>query len=209
MAKEYPNNPFNILGVYFSASTQVKHEGMNWYNDAFKIAEKIALPLGAAPAQVAGVIAALSPNVRWERNVTDAEHLMNAHNAGAEDWRTTKVSAYPLNRAKAVTILDQDYELPEPILGVLNGNKTKAFFTCIENPRDSHAVCVDGHARCIFYGVREALKSKSMGDREYHHIANAYREAARIITDIEGELILPMQVQAVTWCQWRIHHGIA
>ena len=209
MAKDYPNNPFNILGVYFSASTQVKQDGMTWYNDANAICAKLAAKYNTDEGLAAGVIAALSPNVRWERNVADAELMLAAQHAGDADWRSTKVSAYPLNRTKATIIMDNELTFAEEIQDVLNGNKTKAFYTCISNPKDFEAVCVDGHARCIFYGVREALKSKSMGDREYHHIANAYREAARIITDIEGELILPMQVQAVTWCQWRIHHGIA
>lgn len=209
MAKDYPTNPFNILGVYFSASTQIKHEGMHWYSDANEICDKIATKYKTDTWLVAGVVAALSPNVRWERNVTDAELILAAEYADDVDWRSTTVSAYPLNRAKAVTIMDNNLTASDDIHSVLNGNKTKAFFTCISNPKDFDAVCVDGHARCIFYGVREALKSKSMGDREYNHIANAYREAARIISDIEGEHILPMQVQAVTWCHWRIHHGIA
>lgn len=207
MAKTYPNNPFNILGVYFSASTSAKAQGMSWYSDANRICNDLARVYSVNPKTAAGVIAALSPNVRWERNVADAENIIAAFAACNENWRETKVSAYPLNRDKSAKILLGDSDL-DYIPTILGGNKTKAFYGCISDPSNSDEVCVDGHARCIFYGHREALKSKSMGDREYHHIADAYRECAEIIRKTEEIDITPMQVQAVTWVHWRELHNI-
>jgi len=211
--KVYENNPFNIVGCWFSASPEEHIAGKTWYQTANDISSRIGDLVNVRNDLVQGVIAALSPNVRWERNVKDAETFLQAYKStlGEEDWDYTQVrlSAYPLNREKAWRILTEGVLGSDKINKILNGNKTKAFFECINNPNNHHAVCVDGHARNIFYGTRVALKSKSMGDKEYHHIAAAYREAAGIISKVEGVDILPMQVQAVTWTHWRVRHGIA
>lgn len=215
--KIYENNPFNIVGCYFSASTEEKVAGLNWYPNAKAIASRIGDIVNIRDEIVEGVIAALSPNVRWERNCKDAETLLTAmvsSQSDSTDWRETRLSAYPLNREKACKILSVTYfgmgpDLIDNIRNILNGNKTKAFFQCINDPANPTAVCVDGHARNIFYGSRVALKSKSMGDNEYNHIANAYREAADIISKAEERKVLPMEVQAVTWTHWRVRHGIA
>lgn len=68
----------NILKVYRQATEAEHKHGTTWYakaqSHAQRIADKHVVPLRV----VVGVIAALSPNNKWERNVTDADQMLSA-----------------------------------------------------------------------------------------------------------------------------------
>lgn len=110
--------------------------------------------------------------------------------------RTRRVSEsasiYPANKTKAFSIVHEGVK-PELILG---GNKVKAFYANILNPRYSKAVTVDTHAARAAFGkhtltpqeVRYAFSAK--GNRA---IQQAYRVVAK------RHKVLPMKLQAVVW----------
>lgn len=184
----------NILGIYAQASGEELAEGFHWYETAHTFAEGLALRYQVGDHQdqekrieaAAGVIAALSPQISWDRNMVLADRLC----AGL---RVTGV--YSANIAKAHAIQAG----AEP-LEILGGNKVRAFFECIANPYCSRAVVVDRHALAIVEGrvLSEAERRGALRDRVYGEIANAYIEAARI-----AKLDAPHEMQAVTWLVWR------
>lgn len=189
----------NILAVFFQASEDELREGKMWYSNAFDTAKAIAsrydLPGGIDT--VAAVIAALSPNNRWNRNVRDAEALIRTYCAGGE-LDALKVSSYGQNKVKAIRILKG--ESPDDVLG---GNKVRAFYECIANG-NSTAVCIDGHAFSIWSGQRVVTsKTPSISDKLYAAISEDYRRAALVVSSVTGVCYSAMQVQAITWVVWR------
>lgn len=186
----------SILAVFFQATEAERHEGLSWYGRAQQVARRIAETNDEICFRtVAGVIAALSPNNRWERNVADAEALIKVFTYGG-DCDALKVSTFGKNKAKAIAILKG----ADP-LGVLGGNKVRAFYQCILGDDD---VCVDGHAYSVWLGQRvPTSKTPSISDKLYNKIASDYRLATKEIIGITGDFYLPSQVQAVTWVVWR------
>lgn len=190
----------SILAVFFSASTAELCEGREWYSQANMYACELAFKYNVHVETAAGVIAALSPNNRWNRNLIDAEALIKAYvNGGNVD--DVKVSTFNKNKAKAVSILEGTSPLD-----ALGGRKVRAFYLCIMY---EDAVCVDGHAYSIWLGQRVATtKTPSISAKLYEQIADDYRKATAQINTITGQHLTPAQVQAVTWVVWRnLNHG--
>lgn len=186
----------SILAVFFQASVAEVLEGLQWYTRASDAAQVIAENyLDGRYNAAAGIIAALSPNNRWERNVKDAEKLAKVFASGG-DLDEVKVSSYGANKVKAISILSGN----DP-LDVLGGHKVRAFYRCIIG---EDAVCVDGHAYSIWLGERVATSSTpKISDKLYNQIAEDYRIAAKQISNIKGEFYTPAQIQAITWVTWR------
>jgi hypothetical protein len=144
---------------------------------------------------VAGVIAALSPNNRWQRNVSDAEALIKAYVFG-DDIDAIKVSTYSKNKEKAIKILRGG--CPPDVLG---GLKVRAFYSCIAGGDD---VCIDGHAFAIWSGQRiTTSKTPNITPKLYAKVAEDYRVAASVINQVLNDNLTAAEVQAVTWVAWR------
>jgi len=192
----------NILAVYQLASAAEVTEGKAWYARAYNIACELQTRYGVARNKCAGVIAALSPRNKWERNVLDAENLLQAWNAGrAEGCATVKVCTFGGNKAKAVRILELDCPSDEAIMNVLSGPKLREFYSCIAGMDDE--VCIDGHAYSIWTGGRVTLANvPSIGKKVRQQIKNDYIVAAAQAG------IFPCEMQAITWCAWRRIHGV-
>ena len=100
----------NILAVFFSASAAELCEGKEWYANANAYACALAIQYNIHVETAAGVIAALSPNNRWTRNLIDAEALIKVYSHGG-DPRDVKVATFNKNKAKAIAILEGGYPL--------------------------------------------------------------------------------------------------
>lgn len=187
----------HILATFFHASAQERADGASWYHRASVAAAEIAAECSLSVATVAGVIAALSPNNRWERNVRDAALLCRLFVAGgAAAAETCRVSTYSLNKRKALAILAGSHPLE-----TLGGLKVRAFYGCIMG---DNSVCVDGHAYAIWAGERIATtKTPKIGAKLYASISAAYVQAADTINAVTGEVYSAAQVQAITWLTWR------
>jgi hypothetical protein len=191
----------SILAVFFSASPAEIQEGEEWYARANRLARELGERYNIPMHVAAGVIAALSPNNRWERNTRDAEALIRVYEMGG-NVDACKVSTFGKNKAKAIDILMG----AEP-LDVLGGLKVRAFYSCIIGGND---VCVDGHAYSIWLGQRVAtFSTPKISERLYCTIAADYCRAAQQINQITGKCYTGAQVQAITWVTWRnlIHNG--
>lgn len=186
----------NILAVFFRSNAVELNEGLCWYQQAAAIARRLGNQyLNGDTYLAAAVIAALSPNNRWSRNVADAEALIKVFAAGGS-CDAVKVSTFGKNKGKAIAILKG--ALPLDILG---GLKVRAFYQCILG---HDAVCVDGHAYSIWLGHRVTTSATpKISEKLYEKISQDYRVAAQQINLITGENYSPAQVQAVTWVVWR------
>lgn len=185
-----------ILAVYFSANHAEIQHGSQWYKQAQTIAQTIANSYGLSLQTVAGVIAALSPSNRWERNVVDADLLCKLYTSGG-DCETLKVSTYNANKTKALQILAGFAPL-----GILGGLKVRAFYDCIMGNHD--VVCVDGHAYSLWLGDRvPTTRTPKISPKLYATIAADFTIAASQINSIVGANYKPAQIQAITWVAWR------
>ena len=195
------HNIDNIKAIHQLATLTEQQDGISWYPDAKAIAVSLAERYGIPAAQAVGVIAALSPRNRWERNVQDADALIAAYIAGGPSQAMlTKVCTFTSNKAKAVKILDSGLETIPTALDILSGPKLREFASCIAGLND---VCIDGHAFCIWQGERTGLKDvPAIGVKLRREIKADYQTAA----DELG--ITPSACQAITWCTWRRIHGV-
>lgn len=198
----------SILATYFQASLLDRQAGMAWYGAAHEICCTLGQKYDVHSDIVAGVIAALSPNNRWESNVTDAEIMLRAWAADIP-YGAVKVATYGANKYKAASILDRQLNRDD-IRYVLRGNKTIAFFMCIASNGVSDTPCIDGHAYNVWNGTVSNLKDvPSISDKTYRIIQDAYRDAAKIISTVTGIQHSAAQVQAITWVAYRrIHKGL-
>ena len=189
----------NITSVYRDADETQHAEGLVWYEQAKRGAYHIALKHDVPVYIAVAVIAALSPNNKWARNLVNADALIGAFVNG-DGIDSVKVSTYHKMKAKAWDIL---WALPSynDAKRMLKGQKITSFFCDIMGEFN---VTIDGHARNIAYGERVGLTDDrtNIGVREYRALQAAYEEAARRVG------LMPYQLQAITWRVWRDRHGI-
>jgi hypothetical protein len=189
----------NIMACYRAADSVQVNEGLLWYSDAKQAAHDIAVKHGVPVYIVVAVIAALSPNNKWSRNVVNADALIGAFVNG-DGIDAVRVSTYNKMKQKAWDILAArpDYDGAKRML---KGQKITSFFMDIMGEFN---VTIDGHARNIAYDERVGLTDDrtNIGVREYRAIQAAYEEAARRLR------LMPYQLQAITWRVWRDRHGI-
>lgn len=175
------------------------NSAMHWYdeaqNEATKIAERLDMPVYI----VVGVMAALSPNNKWERNIVNAEELCKAFQDG-QGMDSVKVSTYHKMKEKAWNILTEfgDYDR---VVEQLKGQKIVAFFRNIMGEDD---ITIDGHARNIYYNERVGLTDAktSIGKKEYAKLQEEYLTVAKEFD------MLGRQMQAITWVAWKKKHNI-
>ena len=206
----------HIVAEFLNSSDKNKIEGQQWYKTAHIIAAQIAKTFNIKLIKVVGVIAALSPNNHWDKNIIDAESLIAAYNSGMsydQIFDEIKVSTFNPNKRKALNVLfdlacESVKELIKPKKE--SGHKVLSFFNCIYDYNNPLVVCIDGHALSIYLGDRITVNdSKSnMTPKQYAHIQEAYRLATDKINEIEGRTYIPMEIQAITWLAYRERHNL-
>jgi len=210
-------NIYKILATFHKANPNIIIDGIDWYERAKKTCKIIAKDTGLNIRIVVGVVAALSPNNKWSKNIIDAQNLcLTFVNSGNLDQ--VKVSTYGAMKRKALEILEIAHtyqssrrggnKLNMQVIEILNGQKITAFYECIMG---EDSCCIDGHAKNIYYGKRYNLTDPktNVTKKEFRVISEAYREATRVINEVHGTDYKAYHVQAITWTQWRIEHGIS
>lgn len=200
--KALPDNEkmiYNIISVWTDADETQRAEGLIWYENAQKAAHDIAIKYDVPVYIVVAVIAALSPNNKWARNLVNADALIGAFLRG-DGIDAVKVSTYHAMKGKAWDILvaRPDYDGAK---AMLKGQKITSFFCDIMGEFN---VTIDGHARNIAYDEKVGLTDdrSNIGKLEYRALQAAYEEAARRVG------LMPYQLQAITWRVWRDRWGI-
>ena len=195
------SNVENIKAIYQLSTLLEKQNGLSWYPDASQIALNLADRYEISEPQAIGVLAALSPRNRWERNIEDASRLIAAYLAGGEEQALlTKVCTFTSNKKKAIRILQSKHAGHDDVLAILSGPKLREFYSCIAGFDN---ICIDGHAFCIWQGERTGLKDvPAIGVKLRREIKADYKAAADEL-GMTGSAL-----QAVTWCAWRRIHGV-
>lgn len=189
----------NIIEVYNECTMTEHVDGIAWYSvakgQARDIADKHELPL----CIVVGVIAALSPTNKWERNIQDAAAMCEAFVSGGYCEDVT-VCTYKKMRDKAWSILVDMPNDAQTVANILKGPKITDFFWCILG----HDVCViDGHAWCIANADRRTMQEvPNIGKKHRQELQDAYRVAAHKAG------LTAYEMQAITWVAWKRIHNV-
>lgn len=190
----------NILKVYRQATVDEYKRGTDWYAKAKAQAQEIAVRHDVPLRVVVGVIAALSPNNKWERNVKDASDLIAAFLRG-DPADVCKPCTYTKMRDKAWSVIEQMPETDEAVATILNGQKIVSFF---KNIMGHDTVTIDGHAYNIARGKRASLTSDetNINKSTYLEMQAAYQRAAKRVG------LKVYELQAITWVVWKRIHNI-
>lgn len=192
----------NILKLYRKANADDITAGLEWYDRAKRAALLMSHKYDLPVTTIVGVMAALSPNNRWERNVRDAEHMVYCYtNNSTKEDAFTGVCTYTNNKQKSWDMLLEQMETHDEILAKLNGQKTRSFYSNIIGLDE---VTIDGHAYNIARNQRVNLTDDktNIGKRLYRELQAAYIRAA----EIAG--VKPHEMQAITWTAWKRIHNI-
>jgi len=194
----------NILAIYKMATPEEKRDGIVWYADALRDCTRIALDTSVPLHIVVGVVASLSPNNKWERNIQNAKDLIHACVNG-DGIDSVKVCTYHKMKEKAWSILEA---MPDHdgVITILNGQKIVSFY---RNIMGDDTCTIDGHARNIAYAERVGLTDDktNIGVREYRTLQAEYVQAAKR-TRVNGRALKAFELQAITWVTWRRIHNI-
>ena len=193
----------SITAVFNLASQADRNQGINWYSKALDFAYELEASYGIQLETIVGVIAALSPRNRWERNMQDAESMVKVYAAGGDynDLMSLKVCTFTTGKQKAAAILTDKVSDRDALLAILKGPKLCEFFNCILGDVDD--VCIDGHAYSIWVGDRITLANvPSIGKKLRQTIKADYQQAAKNLGLKSHEL------QAITWVCWKRIHGV-
>ncbi len=177
-----------ITKAYKSASRSQRKRGRAWYTEAHNLCLTLAEHNRVSLAQVAGVMAALSPQCPWSENV-------RATIAMVRTGQTGTTICYKANVSKAHDILQGN--APEVVLG---GEKVRAFFENILDPQRSQAVTIDTHAARAAYGKTD-LSAKEIQAVFRKPLNGVIQEAYRAVA--KRYRMIPCELQAVVWLQVR------
>ena len=105
----------NILSVYYRSNELDKVQGKAWYETAHNVCKGLSTTYGLPLDTVTGLVSALSPNNKWDRNLIDAENMIRAY---CYDIEYPKVCTFTTQKDKAIMILENAYDNPKNIMGV-------------------------------------------------------------------------------------------
>jgi hypothetical protein len=168
----------NILAAWESATPAQQELGLTWYARA----HKLALDLGNGNASLgAGLIAALSPNKRWDLNVRLARDA-------ADGWVHGHTAS---NLAKVNDLLKG--KDPLTVFSSPRALKTRNFYLNILDPSDPFPVTIDRHAWDVATGTVHGNAERGITPKRYQIAAEAFRAAGAFL-GLPGST-----VQAGTW----------
>ena len=174
----------NIRRVYKSVKLEDIDSGMGWYWEARKFCTQISKEYNVPLYKVVGILSALSPRNRWERNKIDTISILTKGEGAT-------VATFNPNKRKALKILKAE---EGEVLSILNGMKTKSFYSNIYNAIDEE-VTID------VWAVRVAGLEGSLTSKRYADIAEAFRVVALELG------VMPKQLQALTWGAVRLNYN--
>ena len=207
--KKHPVSADNVIAAYDAVPKQMRPDGMHWYHDAHLLSK--ALAHGNAE-EGAILLANYSPQANWPINMFRAARV-------ADEGKPIRAGdGYVTNDQvkKAQKALDG-----LPIDQVLISPKTRSFAHLLaqgdDSPDDPYGhVVIDAHALNVAAGgdirgatyhsdkTRKKIPPEDQPPigsdvRAHEYVGDTYRQAAKYISERDGVLIKPHQMQAVTW----------
>ncbi len=160
-----------LVDAWSRATDEERELGAEWYAAQRARISRMARNFDCSRACAAGVVAALSPRLRWSVNVRAAETLLSG---------TTPSGVFKASLRKAQRIL-----AGEKPLKVLSGPKVRAFYRALMG--DESAAVVD------VWVARAVGWTKEIKGKTYDRIARALAKAAEIVG------VAVAKLQAVAW----------
>jgi hypothetical protein len=205
--REHPVSPENIVAAYDAADAGAREQGRRWYADVSDLANKIT---GGDPEKGGILLSTYSPQTSWPINMFNAaESARRGHAIGPGEG----IKVTTQQKDKAQKALDG-----QGIEELMQTAKTHSFGALIAHGDDQATdpyghVVVDTHAVNVALGGTmrgKALEKAPINDaRQHEYVADQYRAAAKIISEREGKLMKPHQLQAITWlAQQRANQGL-
>lgn len=146
----------------------------DWYDQAQLTCSGMAESFGLSLEQVAGIVSALSPRVRWHKNVEYARRFI----------RGERVPVFSTSRRNAQRILDGEHPLD-----VMRGPKTRAFY--------SNLIGDLRHVTCDVWACRAVGEERKPAGRVYEEVSELYILASEMVG------CAPAQMQAAVWAAVR------
>ena len=133
----------SLLNYWYNESTLEERElGEVWYDEAKEYVKILSLRFDTPQLICAGVVSALSPNNRWERNKLDAHTVLDAVSQSLSSSQV-KVCTFNNNKEKAFAIARGDIKILQ------QSPKTYAFAKNISG-EDINKVTIDKwHLRAV------------------------------------------------------------
>jgi hypothetical protein len=183
----------NIIKTYKQSN---QSELNDWYQEAHDFGIEVSEMFeGVSKRQVLGIISALSPLKEWNKNKELAVDLISTGNAGHMKRNVQKgrdILAIKGSNYRECDSMVLDFKIRK----ILNGEKTKAFYTNMTYP-SGKGVTVDRHAIAIAIGRTATDKEQSISKQVYTFIENCY------IMTSETLNLAPLHLQSITWQTWK------
>jgi len=162
---------------YLHATTENVASGMSWYWEAHRRCKIHATRFKMPLYKFVAIVASLSPQKQWERNIDDAVSYIKYKG-------NCKLFATGVMLNKCKRILDaQEHEIE----GILKGNKITSFYNNIYKPFKSDRVTIDRHA------IKSVDMQGTLTDKKYKEISQAHVNVAQRIG------IKAHELQAIIW----------
>lgn len=185
-----------VASWYHCSSAAERVAGARWYYDAHCQAAALALDYHLPSTRAAaGVIAALSPQQPWSRNVDIARALLDD---------TLRSVHYPCQIDKALRCAELSER--DSLSDILLGSKELSFALNIADPTDKATVTVDGFSAQLALGSIVENKARAAYTLRLAGVYTAVADSYRAVAQRYG--VLPSTVQATTWLRWRVERGI-
>jgi hypothetical protein len=183
----------NIIKTYKQSN---QSELNDWYQEAHDFGIEVSEMFeGVSKRQVLGIISALSPLKEWNKNKELAVDLISTGTCGHMGRNIQKgrdILAIKGSNYRECDSMVLDFKIRK----ILNGEKTKAFYTNMVYP-SGKGVTVDRHAIAIAIGRTATDKEQSISKQVYTFIENCY------IMTSETLNLAPLHLQSITWQTWK------
>jgi hypothetical protein len=198
--KAHPVSPENVIAAYDKTDPGQREQGAAWYREIHNMAGTYIAP--GKPEEGAILLSNYSPQTYWPINMMNAARsARRGYGIGpGEGVMASTTQANKANKAIAGEGIDK----------LMTTAKTHSFGALIsrgdDSPDDPYGhVVIDTHAVNIAAGGDIRGKKGGYGDapigdaRQHEYVADQYRIAARRISERDGKLLKPHELQAITW----------
>jgi hypothetical protein len=217
----------NLRNMYDATPDEVKHAGSQWYPLVHDATVSSAKDARLTDRQGAGIVAAVSPNMDWDKNnisafdelrglkgrqwsaIRDSANGSDGRSRAASDalegLGVSSATDSALMRAHSI-MQGRDFE---DVLPRRTAPKTNSFAHNILDPHHAGPVTIDGRAHDIaadqLRGWRqgrgiESADNKTGKPTRYEHFETAYRMAAMgLAHPYENRDLHPHELQSITW----------
>lgn len=183
----------NLLNIYGQADASDVEQGIVWYPEAQRIVREWSSHYRYSIDTVACVVASLSPQLEWKRNLVIADDVLAS--------RVPSIGGVLMsNLRKAETLRDRDYQqelgysLSARMLAVFpQGPKVNSFAYNLAG--DMRMVTVDTHA--CQAALNNPLATVRLGWTPYKIFTECYAHAA---VEVDRQ---PAEFQAIVWHVWK------